>query len=156
MKNFIRSVLIGTSFLGFNLASIALADEAAFTINKTSFSGHTPAEWEQFENCRLSADKMTRSFRFGSLLIEEETALKMTVQFDPDFIQKLQLEPVVKSDNFLCDGPSTRLDIETNDKSKPSILIYYTGGCGQDKEIRQGPLSSAITNMMDKYCSKTY
>ncbi|MBP9706192.1 MAG: hypothetical protein KBD78_01010 [Oligoflexales bacterium] len=147
MKSLFNSALM-TIFL----AQSAFAD-SSFYLSKTSSNGFVHENWLQYESCELYADKVVKTVRFGDLEKVEERTLKMSANFNEALKARVALEPIETTENFLCDGPSTEISLN---KNRATTSIYSTGGCGQEKKERKGPLSLALVSMIDEYCSKTY
>lgn len=131
-------------------------------IEKSSGGGYTPPEWQKFESCTLFADKVVIEHDYG---VDEKKAVKVTREEKvsiagaiQDLLLKASQEKEVRTQNGLCDAPSTAVvgHLVGAPETDKGFLLFVTGGCGSDRIERQGPASSALRNLIDQYCPLTY
>jgi hypothetical protein len=136
------------------LIPLAFADSAI--VRKSNSSGYTAAQWVRTEACEVFRDKVviSKNFGFSPAGVTLRQELPVAISGDVDqVIRNAKAEKEKHDPNMLCDGPSTT--VETFDK-KASITLFSTGGCGSDRVMREGPASSALREIADQYCPKTY
>jgi hypothetical protein len=145
-----------SALAGLLAAPLAFSAPQALVI-KSNATGFTLPEYTRFETCEVFSQQVVITQRFGST--EDLSFTKREVRpirLDKGFQKVLEAaatEELLKNDNFLCDAPSTTVQI----RGEPEALVLFSsGGCGSPRLERQGPAARMLRELMDQYCPITH
>jgi hypothetical protein len=148
------SVVVSFSVLAFN-STLAQADgisELPF-LAKSSGSGFVAPDYRRYELCQMYVNKVEIRKQYAELITTETKELQLEGNFQA-LIEKAAKEKMISTPNGLCDGPATTVSLIMPDKN--TVTLYSTGGCGTASVRREGPATSALRDMIDAYCPKTF
>ena len=148
---------LATMFIANSALAVSLAPRPFLV--KVNSSGHTPASWGQTEKCELYGNRVviTRIFGYGtpsSFETKEVVPVSFTGSY-AEIMKEVTQEKLTSEGNYLCDGPSTSVYIQSETVGDP-VVLYSTGGCGSKKTKREGAVSFMLTNFIDNYCPSTH
>jgi len=128
-----------TALAGLLAAPLAFSAPQAL-MTKSNATGFTLPEYTRFETCEVFFHQVVITQRFGSS--EELGFTKREVRpirLDKGFQKVLDTaatEELVKNDNFLCDAPSTTIQLRGEAEDQ---VLFAGGGCGRPRRESQGP-----------------
>jgi hypothetical protein len=134
------------------LTSLAFAQEGAL-ITKTNATGYTLPEYVRFETCELFLDKLIITKTFGAEEDNTVTSREVrNVTISESIFKVLEnaaAEALSKTENFVCDGPSTSIK---SSHAGTDAVLFETGGCGTPRLERQGPAALILLDLITSYC----
>ena len=154
IKKIITMVLLSNSMT-------AVAAYNGPMITKSSFSGYTPEEWRMVETCDVYQDRVEIIHQYGSNSLGIKEIRKVAISGEKtlaDLVLLAEHEPIDKTENGLCDGPSTvttGVKVLSGD-ALSKVIMFSTGGCGTPRQQRNGPYSNMIRDFVGQYCQKNF
>ncbi|MDQ3231365.1 MAG: hypothetical protein M3Q07_06045 [Pseudobdellovibrionaceae bacterium] len=138
------------------LAQVSFAQETAL-ITKINGSGFTSADDARTETCEVFLNKVVITQKYGaygeqSFTTQEVRRVKLSNSIR-NVIQSVAKEDVSKSDNLLCDGPSTKV---SSSLAGETIDLFVTGGCGSPRIERNGSQVRMLLDLVSTYCPVTH
>lgn len=95
----------------------------------------------------------------GEIVSTYET---IKIDMNMDQVQKLIVsavsEKTERTDNWMCDGPSTEMIAYVSKELSPEGMerLYSTGGCGSPQIKTVGPSSRKLFRLLGKHCPTTH
>ncbi|MDZ4662016.1 MAG: hypothetical protein SGJ18_10410 [Pseudomonadota bacterium] len=136
----------------FVLAGATAFAEAEPLLAKYSGGGFTPPEWVRLEVCEVYSDRVvvTKTYGSGETAFELKEEKKISLSDGIHVALKNALkEKVEEKENGLCDAPVTHIRFG-------AAVLFSTGACGTPRKDRVGPYSSALKDVVNTYCPKTF
>jgi hypothetical protein len=137
------------------MAAVAQAAEEPI-VTKHNQTGFTTALGRREEVCSVYRDRVVilRRFGTGPGSFEQRERQPITVSRGVvEAARRALAEDVESTPNPTCDGPITRTVLGPLESDE---ILFHTGGCGSDRQERQGPHSEALRDLVDTYCPLTH
>jgi hypothetical protein len=137
-----------------SIASMALASPARLPfITKTNHSGFVHPDFQRAETCEVFENKIHIRKLFGQkMVLDQEIPVKISKL--ENLVNAALSEPVVKKDSQICDAPET--DTIATKLNGKTFTLFSTGACGNPSQLRDGPASQALRDLVDTYCPLTH
>ena len=130
-------------------------------IVKSNSSGYVMPEYRRDERCEVYEHSVVIKKVFGmrgdeALTVTREIPISISTNNRTVLLQAAT-EKVEEKPNGLCDGPATSITaFDAHSSSKEGFVLFQTGGCGSPRQMRTGPSSDALRDIVNTYCPETF